>query len=230
MTVTYKTHEYKAVEGEGLKTVETVHVDAFKGATLKVYRDTVRVMSDVWEDQIFALVWTGTEPQSLYINSWDDAKVDATTEVLEAYRKYNFDQAMIMLQGHVQRAAQVPASGTKVKVTKGRKDKNVQGLVVWVKEMPYGYGYRSNYLPKLCVSLDGKYTVEKSRYGKEFRKYVNVAWVWAHNVEVLDWEARMPSKADLEAEAAAAAARCVETLNTNWRAPRVHEFVRYPSV
>lgn len=223
MPVTYTSTEYK--NAPSFEVIKTEHVDAFKGATLKVYTQTDQVMSDVWEDNRYALVWDGKEAKSIYLGEGSSATVDATPEVIEAYRASLYATALHIAKNNAERIAKQPMSGKRIRVTKGRTDKGLEGLVVYSKEMSYGMGYRAAWKPKLCVTRDGEYTVEKTRTGREYRKYVNVAWVWAQNVIVTDWESRMPSEAELAERAKYAADSVVESLSGYWRQPNVHEFV-----
>lgn len=213
MAVNYSTYDYTERK-------QLTHINAYAGAVLKVYTSTVQIMSDVWEDLPFALVWNAAErqPVEMGIQSLADATVDATPEVIEAWKNWVSEKAYAATMARIERHAAEPTTGKVVVVKRGRKDKGLQGKIVFVKEMPYSMGYRASMLPKLCIAKDD-HTVTMAGYGgKTFKRYVNVAWVWAHNTEVVNPTEYMTDAVERATKNAAAAVKsAVEQLTSRWR-------------
>jgi hypothetical protein len=78
--------------------------------------------------------------------------------------------------------------------------------------MPYQAGYRSYYLPKLCVALDGTKTQVQGKYGKTFDRFTNVVWVWSKNCDVANPKVDVDS---VERRAKEEADSLVEQLTSN---------------
>jgi hypothetical protein len=203
MPVTYK--EYPGYPAEPY-----LVQNAFVGATLSIFMSCDRVMSDIWENRLHALVWdaaTGKTKDLLLVDPGTCGVVDATPEVIEAYRQANYDQIHAAYLRKAEEDSNVAQPGSVVVVKRGRKDQGKVGKVVFIKQMPYQAGYRSYYLPKLCVALDGTKTQVQGKYGKTFDRYTNVIWVWSKNCDVanpkIDLEAverRAKQEADLAVE------------------------------
>ena len=161
--------------------------DAFVGATLSIFWSCDRVMSDVWEDRRHATVWdaaAGKARNFLLVGEGTDGEVDATPEVIAAFRQWRYDALHAMYLEDATNKANVATLGSVVVVKRGRKDQGKVGKVVFIKNMPYQAGYRSQYLPKLCVALDGTKTTVQGKYGKTFERFTNVIWVWSKNCDV----------------------------------------------
>ena len=192
--------------------------NAYQGATLSIFTSCDRVMSDIWEHRLHALVWDADTGKAIDILLVSDGNpgvggtVDATPEVIEAYRKANYDR---LRAAHLQRAeedSKVAQSGSVVIVKRGRKDLGKVGKVVFIKQMPYQAGYRSYYLPKLCVALDGTKTQVQGKYGKTFDRFTNVIWVWSKNCDVANPKVDVDS---VERRAKEEADSLVEQLTSN---------------
>jgi hypothetical protein len=192
--------------------------NAYQGATLSIFTSCDRVMSDIWEHRLHALVWDADTGKAIDIllvsdgNPGVGGKVDATPEVIEAYRKANYDRARAVLLQRAEEDSNVAQPGSVVIVKRGRKDLGKVGKVVFIKQMPYQAGYRSYYLPKLCVALDGTKTQVQGKYGKTFDRFTNVIWVWSKNCDVANPKVDVDS---VERRAKEEADSLVEQLTSN---------------
>lgn len=192
--------------------------NAYQGATLSIFTSCDRVMSDIWEHRLHALVWDADTGKAIDIllvsegNPGVGGKVDATPEVIEAYRKANYDRARAVLLQRAEEDSKVAQPGSVVIVKRGRKDLGKVGKVVFIKQMPYQAGYRSYYLPKLCVALDGTKTQVQGKYGKTFDRFTNVIWVWSKNCDVANPKVDVDS---VERRAKEEADSLVEQLTSN---------------
>ena len=192
--------------------------NAYQGATLSIFTSCDRVMSDIWEHRLHALVWDADTGKAIDIllvsdgNPGVGGKVDATPEVIEAYRKANYDRARAALLQRAEEDSKVAQPGSVVIVKRGRKDLGKVGKVVFIKQMPYQAGYRSYYLPKLCVALDGTKTQVQGKYGKTFDRFTNVVWVWSKNCDVANPKVDVDS---VERRAKEEADSLVEQLTSN---------------
>jgi hypothetical protein len=175
-------------------------------------------MSDIWEHRLHALVWDADTGKAIDIllvsdgNPGVGGKVDATPEVIEAYRKANYDRARAVFLQRAEEDSNVAQPGSVVIVKRGRKDLGKVGKVVFIKQMPYQAGYRSYYLPKLCVALDGTKTQVQGKYGKTFDRFTNVVWVWSKNCDVANPKVDVDS---VERRAKEEADSLVEQLTSN---------------
>lgn len=192
--------------------------NAYQGATLSIFTSCDRVMSDIWEHRLHALVWDADTGKAIDIllvsdgNPGVGGKVDATPEVIEAYRKANYDRARAVLLQRAEEDSKVAQPGSVVIVKRGRKDLGKVGKVVFIKQMPYQAGYRSYYLPKLCIALDGTKTQVQGKYGKTFDRFTNVIWVWSKNCDVANPKVDVDS---VERRAKEEADSLVEQLTSN---------------
>jgi len=192
--------------------------NAYQGAILSIFTSCDRVMSDIWEHRLHALVWDADTGKAIDIllvsdgNPGVGGKVDATPEVIEAYRKANYDRARAVLLQRAEEDSNVAQPGSVVIVKRGRKDLGKVGKVVFIKQMPYQAGYRSYYLPKLCVALDGTKTQVQGKYGKTFDRFTNVIWVWSKNCDVANPKVDVDS---VERRAKEEADSLVEQLTSN---------------
>lgn len=185
MSVTLRSVQYTS---DGV--VKTVVPDQHVGLVLARFHQETRVMSDIWERLPYALIWNAKDNRAdrIHIEFIEDATVDATPEVIEAYRA---SVASRYIEREKQKRIEMqsqPKIGSMVKVVSGRNNKNTIGKVTYIKDMPYQMGYRSAALPKLCIALSDDKVTMTGRYGRSYDRYTNVAWVWARNVKVLNSE------------------------------------------
>ncbi len=178
---------------------ETVHV----GRSLYVASETVRVMSDVWEDGLFlySVRDDGTLSRDPVDYSYDNKEenrpvyeIDATAEAFELYRaKQEADQYETLVANTDAEYANPAHKGRVVKVVRGRNTpKGVVGKVVVIIERPYGMGYRSSMRKKLGIATSPRMVDKVMPNGKVFQNHADMVWVWAHNCEV-----ETPKTADL---------------------------------
>lgn len=111
----------------------------------------VRKMSDIWADDFYALVWTGTEAKRVYLGSnfelqgpIDRAVVDATPEVRQAYAAWEAERlererlaqeakAERKRLEAIEREKKAVRKGRRVRVIRGRKTpKGTEGVVFWM--------------------------------------------------------------------------------------------------
>lgn len=189
MTVTYHDHS---------TTPFTYRTDAFKGATLAVWSECIRIMSDVWGHEQRALVWDEAISQFRVINLDNSefssktqpqhATVDAPAELIARYRDSTitrtYNRLLEAFKAKKEEERKAVHTGAVVLVKRGRKDIGKVGKVVFIKDMPYNAGWRSNLLPKACIALDGQKTTVQGRYGKTFDRYTNTIWVWVKNLDL----------------------------------------------
>lgn len=137
--------------------------ETHQGCVLKKGWQTVQVMSDIWEEAPFALVWDGEKPRELRTDyrrggefglvdlEWSghysgEAEVDATPETLAAYAAYEkaredaeFEKRRAAAQERAEQEAREPKAGRWVKVVRGRKvPQGIQGLCFWKGCTRYG--------------------------------------------------------------------------------------------
>lgn len=189
MTVTYHDHSTKPF---------TYRTDAFKGATLAVWSECIRIMSDVWAHEQRALVWDEAISQFRTIdldNSEFSSKTqpqhataDAPAELIARYRDSviarNYTRLLEAFKAKKEEERMAVHTGSVVQVKRGRKDIGKVGKVVYIKDMPYNAGWRTTYLAKACIALDGQKTTVQGRYGKTFDRYTNTIWVWVKNLDL----------------------------------------------
>lgn len=180
MTFTFE--DGKWVDGK----FETINVAAGIGTTLRVYQDYVRVMSDVWDTTTFATFWN-EDKQCVETRSWvKDSKVDATPEAKAKARQWFFDRAFERFEREATEKVQEIVKGARVKVTRGRRDKGVEGIVAVMIQRPYTYGYKSVMATKLGVATSDEMVEVAGRNGKVYKNYKDVTWVWARNCDLVE--------------------------------------------
>ena len=178
---------------------ETLHV----GRSLYVQTETVRVMSDVWEDGLFlySVRDDGTlardSVEYYYENPTEDRtiyEIDATPEAFELYRAAQEERQFETLVHNTNADYANPAvKGRVVEVVRGRNTpKGKVGKVVVVIMRPYGMGYHSSLRPKLGIATSARMVDKVMDNGKVFKNHADMIWVWAHNCEVEN-----PQTADL---------------------------------
>jgi len=137
--------------------------------------ECVRVMSDIYSDEFYALVWnpeTGRTEDvhigscfELFSGPWGHATVDATPDTLKAYQGLQDElrmkrEAELAKENEKARLAywNMPAKGKRMRVVRGRKvPKGTEGIVFWVRDGRVGLA--------LDETKDAK------------GHYANVAWV-----------------------------------------------------
>lgn len=177
--------------GSRVETVEFFGV----ATTLSAKSETVQVMSDIWEKQLYVMYWdtAAGKPAGRFLA--DDAKVtiDYTPEVLKAYVAYmaklNYGAALEKLVNRVSNENHAVVAGKKVKITGGRPKPGVsvgaEYTVFHVMERSYGQGYQSSVRPIAGIALNEEKHDVVGKNGKTYQSYKNVAWVWCHNMEVV---------------------------------------------
>ena len=162
---------------------ETVTVG--EGATLKVWRDSIQVMSDMWEMGTLATYWDETEGRLQTIQWVKEGKVDATPEVLAKVNQRLYDVALESAIAQAKREARTIVKGSVVKVVKGRGDKGTVGKVVVSIERPYRMGYRATQATKLGIATSDVKVKVAAANGKVYENYKDVTWAWAMNCELV---------------------------------------------
>jgi hypothetical protein len=163
-------------------------VTEFVGRSLFIQKETVRVMSDVWDDCFFLTSIDATGKIAKY--GIDESKpetwqIDATEEVYSDYSKDQFEVAKQFLTREATDSSLNPAvKGRVVKVTSGRTGKGTVGKVVVVMMGNYGMGYRSVPMQKLGIATSPRMVDKVMPNGKVFQNYADMIWVWAKNCEV----------------------------------------------
>lgn len=126
----------------------------YDGAVLRVETTCERVMSDVWEDLTYAIVWDAAAGCTArmfmrggYSESESEAVVDATPEVIAAYDAYMVEKARqasiirtAILEDEAEARVREVRRGCRAVVAKGRKvAKGTEGRVFWLGESAYGW-------------------------------------------------------------------------------------------
>jgi len=147
-----------------------------EGLVLKARKcECVRVMSDIYSDEFYAVVWDSEKGDTvdvhigscfeLFDGPWGMAVEDATPEVKEAYlgmliekQRRRDEQVSREAEEARRREWNRPRHGMRMRVVKGRKvPQGTEGIVFWVRDGRVG------------LALD------ESRDAKG--RYANVAWV-----------------------------------------------------
>ena len=177
----------------------------FAGRVVKTYVDRdVRIMSDVWADLYFAVVYTpetkGEANQTsdfrsvCYRNSEfsgnGSAQVDAPQELIELYaahvEKQRLERELREAQEEKARREQEHKDylervqkGRVVRVVKGRKvPVGIQGYVFWEGIDSYGTS-------KVGIATTTRKEQKPSRSGRVFESYVDVVFVAKNNCKVV---------------------------------------------
>jgi len=191
MSFTVKKTNYAS--GARVETVETLGVEA----TLTAKMETVQVMSDIWESQLYVTYWDAAagKPASAYLpdQGLADVTIDYTPQVFKAYLTYmaklRYETAYEKLLDTVQATNMKAVAGSTVKIVGGRPKPGVvtgqEYKVFHVMDRNYGMGYTSVTRPMLGIALDEEKHDTVGKNGKTYQSYKNVAWVWAHNTEVV---------------------------------------------
>lgn len=138
---------------------EDVGAPEYVGQVLAISADyDVRKMSDIWADDFYAVVWTGTGTARIFLYSNFElqdtvarATVDATPEVLAAYAAWGTEQARVAAEnrrrqervqanGAAQTRLTAPRKGYPARVVKGRKvPVGTEGTITWEGDSDSGW-------------------------------------------------------------------------------------------
>lgn len=149
-------------------------VESFIGQIVYADNPVLQVMSDVWDNCPFVVVAKSDGTFETVWAEYTENSVDASPELIKAYtdkiererkeaqfkeRKRNFYNSMT-----------APCYGRTVEVVRGRKvAKGTKGILFWMRKGCYG--------TKIGIAVDG---------AKDSRgRFVNVAWTYLHNIEVV---------------------------------------------
>lgn len=178
---------------EQCKYVDKGFVTEHVGRSLYVARETVQIMSDVWEDHTFLYSVRDDGTLSRDCIGYYDQKpedrpqwtIDADATAFELYRaRQETLQYTTLVQKTNEDYANPASKGRVVKVVRGRNAPvGKVGKVVVIMERPYGMGYRSVMRKKLGIALSAKTVDKVMPNGKVFKNYADMIWVWAHNCE-----------------------------------------------
>lgn len=126
----------------------------YTGCVLLQGHREVRVMSDVYSETYYVLVWNPETKETFTVNlytigfgSSNEAEVDATPEVLAAWAAYRAEKAAQAARADYARRCEdarlrllVPKLGCPAKVVKGRNVPiGTEGLVTWEGDMRFGF-------------------------------------------------------------------------------------------
>lgn len=158
------------------------------GTTLFVRNESVQVMSDIWEYMNIAYYWDGERVcQQILGEGFEctvDADFDAILPQIEAVQLKRATEAR-NIKAEAE-AARPDVKGRTVRVTRGKNAQGTEGVVVVVKEMYYGMGYRASLENKIAIALDDEMTTFTAKNGKQYPCHKNVVWVWARNCDVVN--------------------------------------------
>jgi hypothetical protein len=164
----------------------------YVGRSLFARRQTVKVMSDIWEEHLVlhSVAEDGHIVENSVAGGYDFAgkelpyEIDATDEAFEDYRAYREEFHFNTLKNEAENEVVKPSvKGRVVKVVKGRRAKGTVGKVVVVMERPYSMGWQSVMKLKLGIATSPR-KVKVVRNGREYENYADMEWVWAQNCEV----------------------------------------------
>lgn len=164
----------------------------YVGRSLFARRQTVQVMSDIWEEHLVlhSVAEDGHIVENSVAGGYDFAgkelpfEIDANDQAFEDYRAYREEFHFNTLKSKADADAENPAIRDKVvKVVKGRRAKGTIGKVVVVMERPYNMGWQSVMKLKLGIATSPR-KVKVVRNGREYENCADMEWVWAQNCEV----------------------------------------------
>jgi hypothetical protein len=204
-----------------IKLVETGEV-LYQGAVFRVFNGaSFQVMSDIWGSCTDVEVFDVAEnrPKKLSYNFSDnghvwskaEAKVDITDDVWEKYRLWLINQKIEKYVNDYKNNDRQIVVGDTVWVKKGKTAKGSQGKVVFIKAGgPMRFGYSVVNTTSYCIALSDRTEKAVSKYGKEYDRHVDVAWVYARNCEKLNLT---------EPDMAEIASRAVEAVDYSYKRP-----------
>ena len=132
--------------------------ETYAGKVVEVYSKVIQVMSDMWDDEIRAVVLEDDGTYSTksigyrdFARDNDQAKVDATPEQIEVYKTFKAnEEAAYKARMAAEAAAKETATvkvGKMIHVVRGRKvAKGTAGLVFWLGHNQWGksVGFRTS--------------------------------------------------------------------------------------
>jgi len=191
-----------------------------EGCVLRVWTDTVQVMSDIWESALFAEYWdeaTATVKTDMWLDS--GTKVDATAEVVAKAEAWlyavKYERSFQKRKAYEEQEARKIVKECRVKVVAGRTAKGLEGKVAVIITRPYGMGYRASLENKLAIAKSEVKVKVPGPNGRVYENYRDIEWVWARNCERLDVPA-----IDLESVKEAARNEAAwEVKNRKWASP-----------
>lgn len=157
----------------------------YRGAVVETRERNGRDDSD-----FYAIVWDGaklTEVTYASTRGWtypNHAEVDATPEVLAAVDEWLVAFAYAAAKRDDEKRAATVDKGKRVRVVRGRKvEHGVEGVIFYWSEATYSPRFKNGYKQgpdavKIGIALDDT----RDARGR----FVNVAWTYAANVEVVD--------------------------------------------
>jgi hypothetical protein len=157
-----------------------------EGATLKVWRDSIQVMSDVWEMGTLATYWDEALGRIQTIQWVKTAAVDATPEVLAKVKSYLYQLELERAIAEAEYDAARIGKGSVVKVVKGRQGKGTVGKVVVAIERPYQMGWKSSMATKVGIATSDEKVQVAASNGRVYENYKDVTWAWAMNCELVE--------------------------------------------
>lgn len=179
MAIVLDVYKYK----DNTSTEETIAV----GATLRVYQETIQVMSDEWVLATMASYWddvAGSVKTQIWVKT--GTKVDATPEVLEKVKKFLYENAFEDALEKAKYDALQINKGNTVKVVKGRQGKGVTGKVVVQILRPYAVGWKSVMRTKVGIATSEEKVMVPAANGKVYENYKDITWAWAMNCELVE--------------------------------------------
>ena len=139
------------------------------------------------DSDFYATVWNPTTKSPFNVEygttrAWtypNHAEVDATPEVIAAYNEYRRVQADKAQVEFLKEEAKKPGKGKKVRVVRGRKVAiGTEGVIFWMGGVRgYSASKWTSKSEKIGIALDDTRDAQGH--------YVNVAWTYASNVEVV---------------------------------------------
>lgn len=152
------------------------------GTTLRTWRGTVQVMSDIWEETTFATYWDEASMSLRTDSEVKNVTLDATDEILQKAYEFIYMKRLDRARVDAEEEAKKVRLGSMVEVIGGRKDKGARGKVVVEIMRPYGMGYRSFMAKKVAIATSDVTVKVTARNGKVYENYRDVVWVWARNI------------------------------------------------
>lgn len=152
------------------------------GTTLRTWRGTVQVMSDIWEETTFATYWDEASMSLRTDSEVKNVTLDATDEILQKAYEFIYMKRLDRARVDAEEEAKKVRLGSMVEVIAGRKDKGARGKVVVEIMRPYGMGYRSFMAKKVAIATSDVTVKVTARNGKVYENYRDVVWVWARNI------------------------------------------------
>lgn len=189
MAVSYNKYDWSLPEAERKQEL----VNQYPGAVLSWSRECVQVMSDIWEDQIHVVVWDEASQAPKTIVDPTSKVVDATDEVIQKYIAWRTavvwkNQYALALSRAEAEAGKIKV-GSIVKVLSGRKRVGEGPFVVFhMMEKMYNTGYKSQPAMMAGVALNDQKSMKPGKNGKMYNSYDNVDWLWAKNLEVVNYD------------------------------------------